>query len=232
MKIALTYTGNIEKHHNYVNWLQAGENIDIVRLSAEDNNLHELNNCDALVLSGGVDIYPKFYGNTKTDYAGAPELFNETRDAFEIAAYQMARQNSLPVLGICRGMQLINIIHNGTLIQDHEDEDIGQGHVGNPDKCHAISIVSGSLLQQVTGEESTIVNSAHHQAIDRLGEGLVVNAWSHGDIIEGIESTDPLNQPFLLAIQWHPERMFKFSLENTPASRAIRNRFIKEIGGR
>lgn len=229
MKIGLTYTGSNEKHQNYVRWLQADEDIELVKLSAEDDNLEELEDCDALVLSGGVDIHPKFYGNTKTDYVGAPDAFNEARDLFEISAYKIALDSNMPVLGICRGMQLINIIHGGTLIQDHGVDDISKNHVGNPDKCHALSIEPNSFLYEIIGEENVMVNSAHHQALDKLGAGLVVNASSGEAVAEGIELADPLKNPFMLAVQWHPERMFQFNLENTPASKAIRDRFIAEI---
>ncbi|MES2774896.1 MAG: gamma-glutamyl-gamma-aminobutyrate hydrolase family protein [Bacteroidota bacterium] len=229
MKIGLTYTGGEEKHNNYVRWLKGEDDIEIVRLSAEEKNFESLKDCDALVLSGGVDIHPKFYGNPKMDYVGAPEQFNEARDEFEIAAYHFAVENEKPVLGICRGMQLINVIHNGTLVQNHEDDDVGRDHVGNPDKSHEVAIEKDSLLHEITGEENAVVNSAHHQAIARLGSGLVVNAKSDGEVVEGIELAEPTGKPFMLAVQWHPERMFSFNLENTAASKAIRDRFIDEI---
>jgi putative glutamine amidotransferase len=176
-----------------------------------------------------VDIHPKFYGNPQTDYVGAPDAFNEERDLFEMAVYKKALESSMPVLGICRGMQLINIIHGGTLIQDHGEEDISKKHVGNPDKCHALSIEPNSFLHEIIGEENAIVNSAHHQALDKLGAGLVVNALSGEAVAEGIELADSFDKPFMLAVQWHPERMFQFNLDNAPASKAIRDRFIAEI---
>jgi putative glutamine amidotransferase len=228
MKIALTHTGNPQKHQYYLDWLKANEDVKIVELSVDDNNLNELNSCDALVLSGGVDVHPKFYGS-KTGYPGAPEKFNEKRDEFEIAAFQLARENNIPVLGICRGMQLINVIHKGTLIQNHEDENLSEMHKGNPDKSHHISIGKETLLHNITGQTNGEINSAHHQAIDRLGEGLIINAKADDGTIEGVELANQSNKPFLLGIQWHPERMFKFRLEDSPLSKAIRDRFIEEV---
>ena len=228
MKIGLTHTGNPEKHQFYVDWLKANEDIEIVKLSAEDRNLEELNSCDGLVLSGGIDIHPRFYGNSTTNYTGAPEVFNEARDEFEMAAFQLAQENNLPVLGICRGMQLINVIHKGSMLQDL-GLTLKPVHIGNPDKSHDVKIKPGTILADIVKNETTAINSAHHQAIDKLGAGLMINAVSADGVIEGIERKETAGKPFLLAIQWHPERMFRFGLENSAGSMAIRQRFIEEV---
>ena len=228
MKIALTYTGHPEKHQFYVDWLKAGSDIEVIRLSAEENNPDTINECDALVLSGGVDIHPCFYNSHITDYPHAPE-FKEKRDEFEINVFKYAQENKLPVLGICRGLQLINVIYNGTLIQDLGDNSFNKIHRGGPDKSHPVTIEQGTTLFNIIGDEHAQINSAHHQAINKLGEELVINARAADGTIEGIERKDATGKPFLLAIQWHPERMFRFQLQDTAASKAIRNRFIEEI---
>src|SRR5437879_3054043 len=117
MRIGLTYTGSEKKHLNYVNWLKGNDSIEIVELSSAKNNLNELQNCDALVMSGGVDVHPSFYNNAELNYSGA-EDFEMDRDQFEKDAFNLAQKNKLPVLGICRGMQLINCLLGGTLKQD------------------------------------------------------------------------------------------------------------------
>lgn len=228
MKIGLTRTENPEKQQYYIDWLKANEEIEVVTLSANDNNGNGLNDCDALVLSGGIDVHPKFYGGN-TNYLVNPKALNEKRDEFEIAAFQSAQENNIPVLGICRGMQLINVIHQGTLIQDLGKENLHETHNGNPDKSHHICISKDSLLHEITGEINAAINSAHNQAIDKLGAGLIINAKSDDGTIEGIERANMPGKPFLLGIQWHPERMFKFQLEDTPLSKSIRDRFISEI---
>ena len=228
MKIGLTLTRNPQKFQYYIDWLKANENVEIVRLSVADDNLDEIHNCDALVLSGGTDVHPKFY-NDDTGYHGEPEEFNEQRDEFEIAAFQSAEENNIPILGICRGMQLINVIHRGTLIQSLGMQDLNKVHKGSPDKSHPVNIEPGTMLYDIIGSNQTQINSAHHQAIDKLGKGLLINARSDEGIAEGIERADKNGKPFLLAIQWHPERMFRFQLENSPASKAIRERFFEEI---
>ena len=117
-KIGLTYTGTEWKHENYVKWIKADEGIEVIRLDAELANLHEMQECDGLVLSGGVDIDPELYDGDVA-YVKAPvEGWQTERDLFEQAALQLAWEIGLPVLGVCRGLQLINVTLNGTLIQD------------------------------------------------------------------------------------------------------------------
>lgn len=226
MKIAVTYTGNPVKHQYYIDWLKANEEIEIINLSADENNLHELDECTGLVLSGGIDIHPKFYGG-EINYRGAPEKFNEERDDFEIAAFQSAQHNNIPVLGICRGMQLINVINKGTLIQDLPDESVSKVHNGNPDKLHNVIIEQDTLLRTIINQQKGEISSAHHQAIDKPGENLLVNCKADDGTIEGIEWKEKANKPFMLGIQWHPERMFQH--KDSPFSKSIRDKFISVI---
>jgi putative glutamine amidotransferase len=234
MKIGLTYTGTMQKHQNYVNWTKFESWIEIVKLSAEENNIQELSSCDALVLCGGLDIHPKFYGKSKVDYKFRPEHFEEQRDQFEINAFKLSQELRIPVLGICRGLQLVNCVLGGTLKQDlgnlnliHKAE---KNETVQYDKAHGIKIESNSLLYEISdGGERAVVNSAHHQSIKKLGKALKVNCWADDGTIEGIEWIDKKGKPFLLCIQWHPERMIKFQLEDSVMSKSIRARFIKEI---
>ncbi len=229
MRIALTYTGSEEKHNNYVQWLTGNDAIEVIKISAEENNLKAVSESDALVLSGGRDIQPQFYNSTQTNYPNAPQNFDEARDAFEIAVFQLAEEKHLPVLGICRGLQLVNCIQGGTLLQDL-GEGVNEKHkaAGN-DKLHRIHIQEHTLLQEITQVESTWVNSAHHQAIDQLGKALRVNCWAEDGTIEGVEWEEPSGKPFLLCVQWHPERMFQWQLEKAPTSQAIRYGFFNAI---
>lgn len=232
MKIALTYTGSGEKHDYYVRWLkgESHEDIEVVTLVANDNNLYEMKNCDALVLSGGRDIHPKYYKNQNLDYANAPADFDEKRDLFEIDAFNLARNKGIPVLAICRGMQLVNCIQGGTLIQDmgiklnkiHRVKD-------NQDKVHEIKMVDNTIVNEIAKTSLLPVNSAHHQAIGDLGVGLKINCTAGDGNVEGLEWNDPLHKPFLLGVQWHPERMFKFQMEDSPLSKGLRIKFLEEI---
>ncbi len=223
MKIGLTYTGSEKKHLNYVNWLKGNDSIEIVELSAAKNNLSELQNCDALVMSGGVDVHPSFYSSTELNYPGA-EDFELDRDQFEKEAFNLAQKNQLPVLGICRGMQFINCLLGGTLKQDLGE--LNSIHKGSPDKRHFVFLTSDLLLHQIAKSDKVEVNSSHHQAIDKLGKGLKVNCVAPDKTIEGIESVEG---SFVLAVQWHPERMVNFQLQDTSMSKGIREYFVRKI---
>ena len=227
MTIGLTYTGSDKKHNYYKQWLEGNDqDIHVIKLSETDNNAPAINDCDALVLSGGIDINPERYKGNK-EYPNKPERFNDMRDDLESTVFARAIDRKIPVLGICRGLQLINVLLNGTLVQDLDTGN--KTHEGGPDKEHEIQIEKDSLLYKLTGTLSGAVNSAHHQAIDKLGDGLKISCRATDGTIEGIEWLDPKQKPFLLGIQWHAERMFFFNLQNSPLSAGIRNQFIQEI---
>jgi putative glutamine amidotransferase len=239
MKIGLTYTGTEWKHENYVRWIRGGTRagggvkeitpIEIIRLSMIDDNLEELQYCDGLVLSGGVDIHPEFYGGS-LEYPKTPQQgWERGRDGFEQEALQWAWRRGLPVLGVCRGLQLINVTLGGTLVQDlGVGDDIHEGIMG-VDKCHEVMVRRDTLLAEVLGRVSGMANSAHHQAVDGLGAGLRVNCQAVDGTIEGLEWEEPEGKSFMLAVQWHPERMYADELEDDFLYRLIRNRFIEEI---
>lgn len=233
MKIGLTYTGSAAKHENYVRWLKdaatgAGD-IEVIRLSATEG-MEAVEDCDGLVLSGGVDIEPSLYGGG-FGYQKAPaDGWQKERDVFEQSVLQRAWTLGLPVLGVCRGLQLINVSCGGTLVQDlGQKGDAVHENVSGVDKHHPISILEGTLLAGITGKRGGDANSAHHQAIDRLGEGLRINSLAEDGTIEGIEWADGNGRPFMIAVQWHPERMYTHQLTDTFLYKDIRNRFIEAI---
>jgi putative glutamine amidotransferase len=230
MKIGLTYTGSDAKHENYVRWITGEDELEVVKLDVKTANLADMQDCDGLVLSGGVDIDPELYDGGR-EYVKSPEKGWQTeRDLFEQAVLQMAWERGLPVLGVCRGLQLINVSLGGTLVQDLgvEGDEVHE-NVQGTDKMHPVSVMTGSLLQEVAGREAGVANSAHHQAIDRLGEGLQVSCRAGDGTIEGIEWADPAGKPFMLAVQWHPERMYTHGLADSFLYKEIRDRFMEEI---
>jgi putative glutamine amidotransferase len=167
---------------------------------------------DGLVLTGGADIDPACYG--QQTHAETVDTVPE-RDTFEIAIVRGAIERDLPVLGICRGMQLINVALGGTLHQ-HLPESHGHGEhrrvLGSFDGAdHDVSLLEGTLAARAAGELVHATKSHHHQGIDRLGEGLVVSGHSTLDNLpEAIEMdggppSRPSDHRFVLGVQWHPE---------------------------
>ena len=149
--------------------------------------------CDALLLSGGADIHPRLYGQPIN---GAMDI-DEARDEYELSLFRRFFDAGRPILGICRGEQLINAALGGTLRQ-HID---GHSRIEGADRIHAVR-TDDAQLRSLYGERFD-VNSAHHQAIDRPGEGLRVIARSEDGTVEAVRhETRPV-----LAVQWHPERL-------------------------
>ncbi len=228
MKIGLTYTGTDEKHNNYVNWLKGNESIELVKLSNDNRNDEIIKTLDGIVISGGIDINPAYY-NGNMGYANAPENFDEARDEFETAVFIISQQNNIPLLGVCRGMQLVNCILGGSLVQDVGGDANKIHRFEKNDKAHGVNIEPGTLLNEIAQMERGAVNSAHHQAVNKTGKGLQTNCIADDGIIEGLEWADKSDKSFLLCIQWHPERMYKLGLQNSALSKNIRSRFIEEI---
>lgn len=229
MKIGLTYTGYEHKHQNYLNWLKGHDDIEIITLSAEKDNAARIKECDGLVLTGGIDIDSGFYQGSP-DYPNKPEEgWNTGRDLFEKQLYEYALKHAIPVLAVCRGLQLVNVLQGGTLEQDLGTLNETHKAINELDKGHNIDVYKGTLLSEIARVETGIVNSAHHQAIEKLGEGLMINCKAGDGTIEGAEWKDKTGKPFLLCVQWHPERMYKLQLQDTPLSINIRNRFITEL---
>jgi putative glutamine amidotransferase len=163
-----------------------------------------LDRIDGLMLAGGADIDPRSYGavpHPKT-IGVVPE-----RDAFELALVRRALERDLPVLGICRGMQVMNIACGGTLHQDlpellgHEEHRRVLGSFDGAD--HDVRLEPGSLAARAAGEELHATKSHHHQGVDRVGEGLVVTGWAVLDDLP--EALELPGNAFALGVQWHPE---------------------------
>ncbi|MCC6866740.1 MAG: gamma-glutamyl-gamma-aminobutyrate hydrolase family protein [Ignavibacteria bacterium] len=208
----------------YSNWLDEN-NLPYIILDWNKNNFDDIKKCSSLILTGGADIFPEFYndwedGKNREDYI--PE-----RDGFEFKLFDYALTNNYPILGICRGLQLINCKLNGSLINDIQTiRKTNHRKISDTeDRMHDVSIKNDTLLYEILGVDKGIINSSHHQAIDRVGEGLMVSAKSSDGIIEGIEWEEKNGKPFLLAVQWHPERM---NDKTSVFSKNIINRFREE----
>jgi putative glutamine amidotransferase len=159
---------------------------------------------DGLILAGGADVDPDAYGAQRhVETTGTvPE-----RDTFEIALARRAIERDLPFLGICRGMQLMNVARGGTLLQHLPESHGHHEHRRNPGTFdgadHDVRLAEGSLAARAAGEAEHGTKSHHHQGVDRLGEGFEVTGWSQlDDLPEAIELPD---RRYVLGVQWHPE---------------------------
>lgn len=230
MKIGLTYTES--RWENYPKWIKGNDdNIEIVELHWEKHDKDEVwdlvEDCDAIVLTGGVDIHPRFYENERLEFPNGDGKFNEERDEFEMHVFETAMNFNVPVLAICRGHQLVNVALGGKLMQDLE-EGGNKDHRrhGDVDGEHEIKITEKSLLAEIAGVNSGTINSAHHQGISVLADELMASAYSPDNVIEAAEWRDKSDKPWLLCVQWHPERMK--DKDNSPLSKNIREKFLEQ----
>lgn len=229
-KIGISYTET--NFQNYWNWFTAadlGDDLELIELSFEKNNVKDIQLCAGFLLTGGIDVTPSFYGGA-LDYPGQPDFFLPERDEFEKLIYEYSQALKIPVLGICRGMQYINILEGGKVL-----EDIGPANLihkkGAEDKVHQVNISHNSMLYAIIGLKNGIVNSAHHQGVTEciLSNNLMANSYadSTDQLIEGLEFKDKTHKSFMLAVQWHPERMKE--KEINPLSQKLKERFLEEV---
>jgi putative glutamine amidotransferase len=183
----------------------------VIELSPTDQVAEALDQCDGLLLTGGVDVDPATYGEARHPTVETDDV----RDAYELALARQALARDLPVLAICRGAQLLNVAAGGTLVQDIPSamstsltHDIDQPKNAI---AHDVQVAPGSclarLLDRRLGKDRTMaVNSRHHQSVKQAAPGFVVSATAPDGVIEAIEKTDA---PFCVGVQWHPENFWR-----------------------
>lgn len=181
----------------------------------EANEGASLDGFDGLLLTGGCDVDPAIYGETAHPETEEPDA---ERDRVESRLLAEAAERDLPVLGICRGLQIMNVQAGGSLVQ----------HLGKPEHvqrtpnrgapAHEVEIAAGSKLHQIAGRDDWQVNSRHHQAIGRLGEGLRIGAVSRDGVVEAIERPD---RRYFVAVQWHPENQAPTDAEQAKLFRSF-----------
>ncbi len=224
LKIALSKGKGSEHYDNYSKWLKANqpnvECIDLYHIPLAQA-LKELENCGGLVLTGGPDVHPFKYG--KADDSGRCEV-DLKRDTLEFQLIRKAMELKIPILGVCRGQQILNVAFGGSLIVDiPEDYQSTVMHrMDNPDSCnHRINLIKNSNLFNACKSLSGMVNSNHHQAISQIADIFKVSARTEDGIIESVEWKDTTGKPFLMAVQWHPERMAPESSFSSPIAKVF-----------
>jgi putative glutamine amidotransferase len=162
---------------------------------------------DGVVIAGGPDVAPARYGAGADPHTQTPDADSLTRDAWELALIRAAATQRVPLLGICRGMQLLNVALGGTLTQ-HLPDLLGgsREHSPVPGRYgrHIVAAVEGTRTAAILGTEKLDVPTYHHQSVERLGQGLRVSAYAPDGTIEAVETTT--ESAFLLGVQWHPEQ--------------------------
>ena len=197
------------KYFHYENWFSSETNVEIIKLGYQLDNFNDVEKCDGIVLSGGHDVNPRLYRQPDFLVYVDPDNMDERRDEFEWNIIKYTQEKQKPLLGICRGLQLVNVYFGGSLVPDipaFGKFNHGKLKEGN-DRHHFIDIDPNSNLYKMIGDGRGEVNSAHHQSVDMPGMGLVVNALSPDGIIEGMERKTVDGSAFLMLVQWHPERM-------------------------
>lgn len=205
----------------YVKSLErAGAEIRWIELDNTKKAVAEACSCDGILLPGGADIEPALYGREREEKCGKP---NELRDKNEFEIFNAFVKTGKPILGICRGFQLINVICDGTLHQDIADikKCSHSDFLKRAKPIHTVTITENTNLYKIFGKNEIGVNSLHHQAVQKVGENLTVSAISEDGFVEGIELN---NHPFCVAVQWHPEHMSK----NDSLQQKLFNEFVKK----
>jgi putative glutamine amidotransferase len=224
LKIGIT---DCKKFATYESWFNQIEGIEVVNLNMDTTRVQEVIACDGIVLSGGEDIDPEYYN--KEEYEQYISSYRDKeRDDFEWGILELIQNKKIPFLGICRGMQLTNVFLGGTLIPDLETWKYNNhSMLSDKDDCyHKVEVLEDSLLKPLIPNSSLAINSAHHQAIDAVSPQLRPIAYSEDKVIEAMEWKDPEDKPFMLLVQWHPERM---NPSNDPLAIGIKETFLRAV---
>ena len=211
-KIGITTFINEDKLTIPTNYIRAvsesdGTPLILPKISKETQIKEQIENIDALLLTGGDDIDPSLFGEDPHPALGNIE---PGRDEYELKLIEMALSKDMPILAICRGAQILNVSQGGSMLQDIYDQTESpviqhQQKAPKSHLSHAINIAQPSLLFDIIGADTIMTNSFHHQANSQAGKGFHISAETNDGIVEAIESTV---HKFVLALQWHSEACF------------------------
>ena len=189
--------------------IKAGGTPIILPVTTDENIIRDLvSRLDGLILSGGHDVQPKLYGENPLRKIG--EIFPD-RDVFDLTLLEFAKEKQIPILGICRGFQILNVYHGGSLYQDLDyltnELKIAHSQASGPTVLtHEVSVKAGSMFSKIVQNDRLEVNSFHHQAVKDLGKELTAVAHADDGIVEAFELD---TYPWLLGVQFHPEMLHR-----------------------
>lgn len=191
------YVKSVIKNGGIPYIIPMNNNVEVVK--------EQINNVDGLILSGGHDVTPRYYN--QEPYKNLGGILPE-RDEFDFKLVEFAKEKNIPILGVCRGCQILNVYYGGSLYQDlslKNGANIKHNQVNFPSMTtHSVDLVDGTRLKELFKEESIMVNSFHHQIIDEVAPGFVASAYSKDGVVEAIEKPE---YKYMLAVQWHPEML-------------------------
>jgi len=218
--ISKDYNGHIQA---WMKDLNPNNKLRIFYNIPADSMQYFLKEADAMIIGGGRDIHPSIYN--KPDYAEVCGSFDHFRDSIEILMINYAMSNKVPVLGICRGHQILNAVNGGSLIPDIPSfiPESELQHRSDSADAHKIEILENSWLAAIMTDKNYWVNTRHHQCVDVVAPNFIVAARSADGIIESIEIKDKSIHPFAKGVQWHPESL------RTDLSNNIGKLFLKQI---
>ena len=203
-------SGKFVLHQSYAAGIINAGGLPVILPYNTENAKDYLQNISGLLLSGGGDVDPAHFGEEKHPKTEPP---NPARDSFELTLCRLALEMDMPVFGVCRGAQVINIACGGTLTQhiDHHrcERDPARPQARWHSYLHSVKLLG--RLREIVGKDEIQVNSIHHQVVGRLGTDVYVNAITDGEIIEAIEVK---GKKFALGVQWHPEALAGITKEN------------------
>jgi putative glutamine amidotransferase len=222
VRIALTLDKDVPEDNDYLRaLLEAGARRDEIVVLRPGDPVG--GGFDGIVIGGGDDVDPALYG--RDVLPGARVKVDAGRDSIDFLVFEEAWRERVPALGICRGLQVMNVARGGTLIQDLPSEspsEITHRRRRKPNRRdHPVTIRAGTRLSEIAGSRQIDVNSRHHQAVERPAADFVVNATAPDGVIEGLEARDGR---WLVAVQWHPE-----NLHDDPASKRLFREFVEQV---
>lgn len=228
-RIAISKGIGSEGYLQYTKWIKElnpkAELINLYGLKT-DSALKVLQTCNGLILSGGPDVHPRYYN--KMDAFALCEI-DSARDSLEFALIEKALDRKMPILAVCRGMQILNVYFGGTLIPDipsYIPNNIGH-RCENKDECfHKLNLNISHNFPFWKNIKNTLVNTNHHQCVDELVEDFYATSFAEDGVIESYEWIHPENKSFLIAVQWHPERL---SSKNPELSDSLGFNFLRAV---
>jgi putative glutamine amidotransferase len=226
--IAVSYIAGDTAGNNYLQWLRRADaqvRYVVMNQYPWDSVGIIFDECTALLLTGGEDVFPGYYNQTEdTARCGS---FNHYRDSLEFLLIAKALQRQLPVMGICRGQQILNVAMGGSLVVDIPTEiqtAVYHRCIDWQNCYHQVMILPDNMLDAMGARSGDSVTSNHHQAVKHIADDLKVLAVANDGIVEAVGWKEPEGKPFLLAVQWHPERMDTISRLSMPVAR----KFLEE----